>query len=233
VKNCESDDDDAFRREMRQTFFGPARIEELEARNNLQKTRLNGLITHVANIRGEWIKESKRAEAEKKRADEAEAALVLGDSEELLVARQQILKLIEERDDALRSRDEMMKEKEKTEFDTKCMRGAVNTTRKFNGKLATNLSEAQNESMDYGEAELIDFHTMFATRNAKIDQPGDKVEQLIAEKFATNETLNKLDEDINEDSGDLNFYKSQNENLKYDVEELRSKLVQTELGIGR
>lgn len=80
IKDREADENEAFKREMREAFFGHGRIEELEeleARNDHQKTRIDDLNNRTAELKGELVKEYNRAQAEKLRADKAEAALML------------------------------------------------------------------------------------------------------------------------------------------------------------
>lgn len=100
-------------------------------------------------------------------------------------------------------------------------------------KLATDLEEAKNVSVEHDETKMQRRRAVLRTQKAKIDQLVGKVDRLTAEKSAVTESLNKLRNDVSRDCGDLTFYKSRNENFKYEMEELRSKLVLGEREIER
>lgn len=230
TKDRESDENEAFKREMCETFFGRGRIEELEARNDHQKTRIDDLTKRTAELKGEWINEYHRAQAEKERADKAEAALMLADPGELLATERKLAQAMQEKDAALASQEQLKAHMRKAKVKADDMRATLEANCL---KLATDLEEAKNISVEHEETKMQRLRTMLRTQEAKIDQLVDKVDRLTAEKSAATESLGKLRNDVSRDSGDLTFYKSQNENLKYEMDELRSKLVRDEREIER
>jgi hypothetical protein len=197
------------------------------------QTRVGDLSKRLKEIREEHITTYARAQAEKKRADEAEAALGIADPEELRAMRQQMLQAIEERDAAFALSDRSKQEAEQAKVAEEHMRGTLQVTRNLNRKLTADLQEACDKSTKHNETELSHLCSIIATRNAKIEQLAEKNERLAAEHFATTETLKKSKKDSSKDSGDLVFLKARNENLQHDIQEQRARVALYERENGR
>jgi hypothetical protein len=225
TKYCEADENEAFEREMRETFFGHGRIEELEARNDYQKTRLDDLTKRTIELKSEWVKEYHRAQAEKERAEKAEAALMLADRGELLATQRKLAQAIQEKDAALSLQEQLRVDMRRSKLKADNVRATLEANCL---KLATELEEAKEVSDGHDETETQNLLSQLRTQSAKIHQLVDKVDKLTVEKSAVTESLNKLRNNVSSDTEELTFHKSQNENLKYDLEELRLKLARGE-----
>jgi hypothetical protein len=117
-----------------------AQKENLTKRNENLTTRNLDLISRVSDLKKELVEQYSRASAAERRVDPAERATRLTDPEELRVVREKLLEATEEKDAAVRARDDARNEAISAKLEAQLQLGRLQNAQSTNGRLSADLT---------------------------------------------------------------------------------------------